>query len=259
MTCSLLPAEGCMKKIICVLLFFISVSAPLTAEETLVFNTTTSGFPPFFIKGENDESGIMYDVMSYICNKHGVKLETVGLPKKRIEMQLDAGKLGANASAIEWVKDPDKYIFSDVIINVRDVLFSLKTHPIKFENVRDLFGKTIGIHYGYRYPLFDQYFNDGRIKTVIESNEMMMLKSTIFRRIDAAVVNETTANWIVNNNGLLKKLFVISNNEVDSYEYRVMFSKKWQNFAGVFNQELALMKQNGELNKIFEKYGQLKN
>ena len=94
---------------------------------------------------------------------------------------------------------------------------------------------------------------------MIESNEMMMLKSTIFRRIDAAVVNETTANWIVNNNGLLKKLFVISNNEVDSYEYRVMFSKKWQNFAGVFNQELALMKQNGELNKIFEKYGQLKN
>lgn len=68
----------------------------------------------------------------------------------------------------------------------------------------------------------------------------MMLKSVLFRRADATVINELA----------LQNIFVASKTKVDSFDYRIMFTKKWQGFVDVFNRELALMKTNGELKKI---------
>ena len=198
----------------------------------------------------------MYDVMQYISQKHGVKIETVGLPKKRIIKQLDAGLLDANASAKEWIEGSNKYIYTDVVIKVRDVMFSLKKSPTHFNSAEDLIGKTISTHHGYRYPKLQQYFADGRIKSIAERNELMMLKAVLFGRVDATVINETTANWIIKNEPTLQNMFVASKLEVDSFDYRIMFTKKWQVFADTFNRELALMKKNGELKNIIDKYAQ---
>jgi len=230
--------------------------SPVFAAQPLLFNTTTTGFPPFFVKSQELESGIMYDVMQYISQKHGVKIETVGLPKKRIRKQLDAGLLDANASAKEWIKDSHQYIYTDVVIEVRDVMFSLKKNPINFNSADDLIGKTISTHHGYRYPKLQQYFTDGRIKTLPERNELMMLKAVLFQRADATVINETVANWIIKNEPTLQNIFVASKLEVDSFGYRIMFTKKWQDFTDTFNRELALMKRNGALKKIIDKYTQ---
>jgi polar amino acid transport system substrate-binding protein len=237
-------------------MFLITWISPVFAAQPLLFNTTTTGFPPFFVKSQELESGIMYDVMQYISQKHGVKIETVGLPKKRIRKQLDAGLLDANASAKEWTEDSHRYIYTDVVIEVRDVLFSLQENPINFNTAEDLIGKTISTHHGYHYPKLQPYFTDGRINTIAERNELTMLKSVLFRRADAAVINESVANWIIKNEPTLQNRFVASKLEVDSFDYRIMFTKKWQKFVDVFNRELALMKKNGELKKIFDKYAQ---
>jgi len=230
--------------------------SPMLTAQPLLFNTTPTGFPPFFVKSQDLESGIMYDVMQRISQRHAVKVETVGLPKKRIAKQFDAGLLDANASAKEWIKDSEKYIFTNVIIEVRDVIFSLKEYPVNFNSADDLIGKTVSTHLGYHYPGLQQYFADGRIKAEPERNELMMLKSVLFRRADATVINESVANWIIKNEPALQNMFVASQHKVDSFDYRIMFTKKWRGFVDVFNRELALMKKNGELKKIIEQYAQ---
>jgi len=226
-----------------------------SAAQVLVLNTTAAGYPPFFIN-KGKEKGIMYDVLAYVSEKHGYQLETVMLPKKRVVIEMDKGHVDVEAAAKEWVATAGNYLFSDVVIEVRDLLFSLKNEPVKFENVEDLIGKTIGIHHGYYYPLLDSYFGDGRIKTLADSSEFLMLKNAYFSRTDATVVNELVGKWIIKNHPELQNQFVVSDTAVDSFEYRMMFTKKWQGFLGVFNRELALMKKNGKLAQIFNQYSQ---
>ena len=48
--------------------------------------------------------------------------------------------------------------------------------------------------------------------------------------------------------------FYISDKAISSFDYRFMFTKKWQPFVKMFNLELAVMKENGELARIIENY-----
>jgi polar amino acid transport system substrate-binding protein len=80
-----------------------------------------------------------------------------------------------------------------------------------------------------------------------------MLNMVLKERTDAAVMNELVAKWIIRENKWQDK-FAISSKEVGGFDYRIMFNKKWKSFVQKFNQELTLMKQNGQLERIISKY-----
>ena len=243
-----------MKNHIWIWVSLLMVISPLQAKENLILNTTLGGYPPFFIHQGADNSGIIFDVMNYISQRHNLTLRTVELPKKRVTKHMDAGFTDVTATAKEWSKNPDKYIFSDPILEMKEVLFYTKKQSMNFGNTGDLIGKTLAIHLGYKYPMYTEQFNSGQIKTIVETSELKMLKSTLYKRAEAAVINETVANWIIKNEPSLQNIFSSKTQKVGSFDYRMMFTKKWVTFVGVFNQELALMKKNGELQKIFDKY-----
>jgi polar amino acid transport system substrate-binding protein len=199
------------------------------------------------------ESGIMVEVLQIIATKHGYILETKGVPTKRVEKLLKIGDLDATARAKEWVNNPENYEFTDVIVRARDVLFSLKKTPITFRSIEDLFDKDIGTHLGYKYPMLKTYFKDNRIRRNDTANGTAMLNMVLKERTDAAVMNELVAKWIIRQNKWQGK-FVVSKKEVGGFDYRIMFNKKWRSFVQKFNQELTLMKQNGELERIISKY-----
>jgi polar amino acid transport system substrate-binding protein len=226
----------------------------ILGSEIIVFNTTPKGYPPYMIKeAGKKESGIMVEVLQIIATKHGYILETKGIPTKRVEKLLKIGDLDATARAKEWVSNPENYEFTDVIVRARDVLFSLKKTPITFRSIEDLFDKDIGTHLGYKYPMLKTYFKDNRIRRNDTANGTAMLNMVLKERTDAAVMNELVAKWIISQNKWQEK-FIISTKEVGGFDYRIMFNKKWKSFVKKFNQELTLMRQNGELEKIISKY-----
>ena len=243
-----------MKRLVLFILCCCIGAVDIFGSEIIVFNTTPKGSPPYMIKeAGKKESGIMVEVLQIIATKHGYILETKGVPTKRVEKLLKIGDLDATARAKEWVSNPENYEFTDVIVRARDVLFSLKKTPITFRSIEDLFDKDIGTHLGYKYPMLKTYFKDNRIRRNDTANGTAMLNMVLKERTDAAVMNELVAKWIISKNKWQEK-FVISSKEVGGFDYRIMFNKKWRSFVQKFNEELTLMKQNGELEKIISKY-----
>jgi polar amino acid transport system substrate-binding protein len=225
------------------------------SPQTIVFNVTPKGFPPFMIKTPDGQyKGIMFDVTRIIAQKHGYSITTVGLPKKRELRQLDSGDLDATPMAKEWVKFPENYLFSDSVIKVRDVLFSLTDNPIEADDLDALSGKVIGAHLGYSYPKLNAYFESNKIIRSDASTETEMLGKLLFERTDAAVLNEMVGRWIVKSKSEWKGAFFISKHALNEVPFRVIFNKNWHQFLPVFNNELQTMKKSGELKAIILKY-----
>ena len=101
--------------------------------------------------------------------------------------------------------------------------------------------------------MLEPQFEAKAIKRVDVTSEPSMLAMLKLGRLDAVLINELSALWIIRNEGWADT-FVYARTEVQSYQYRMMFSKKWQAFVPVFNRELAAMKQDGSLERLLQKY-----
>ncbi|MCP4160535.1 MAG: amino acid ABC transporter substrate-binding protein [Deltaproteobacteria bacterium] len=197
--------------------------------------------------------GIMIETLQIIASKHGYTVKIDRIPRKRVVLRLNSGKLDATPLAKEWISNPENFEFTDSIIRVRDVLFSLQKLPLKFEKIEDLFGKEIGTHLGYKYPMLTTYFKNNRILRNDTISEKAMFEMLLRKRTDAAIINELVGKWHIRKN-LWKGKFVASKKDVGGFDYRIMFARKWRDFVHKFNKELSLMKQNGLLEKIISKY-----
>ncbi len=198
--------------------------------------------------------GIIYDVLNIIANKLGYQVVVVGIPKNREIIQLNSGELDANALAIEWVDSPEDYVFTDILVVARDVLFSAKNAPLKFNKLEDLYGKTLGTHLGYSYPFLQDSFDNERITSSQATSEQAMLGKVLAERTQGAVVNEFVGQWLIKNTLGWQEKFVISKKEIGSFDFRIQFSKKWQDFVTLFNRELKIMKKDGRLEEIIKLY-----
>ena len=245
-----------MKFLLTMLLLSCCISSSVFANnKVIIFNMKNYDHPPYMMHGAtNSPGGIMYDVLNIIATKHGYTIDLVGVPKTREDRMLKVGAMDAQAIAKEWVKSPDDYVFTDVIIDYRDVIFSNKEAGISHFDVDNFIGKIMITHLGYSYPLLSPYFNSGKITRMDTLNEESMLGMLAKKRANAAVVNELTGRWLIKQNQQWQDRFVISENDVDSVGYRIMFSKKWAFFIPIFNEELSRLKAQGRLAEIIAKY-----
>lgn len=225
------------------------------ADNKIVFNLSPTGYPPYMFKDANGQAkGVVYDILHRVATKYGYEVVVVGVPKKRVVLQLRSGELDATAVAKEWVKNPEDFEFSNVIVQARDVLFFLKERPIKFNSIEDLYGKNIAVHLGYSYPSLKEAFEENLILTSVLNTETAMLGKVFMERSHAAVVNELVGQWLIKNTPHWRGQFVVSKKEIGGFDYRIQFSKKWKDFVVKVNREIAKMKDNGSLKIIKSKY-----
>ena len=236
-------------------LWLFCTSTLKAQSRDIIFNISPSGYPPYMIKSNTGQThGIIYDVLNIIANKLGHKVVVVGIPKNREVIQLNSGELDANALAIEWVRNPEDYVFTDVIVVARDVLFSAKIDPLTFNRLEDLYGKTLGTHLGYSYPYLQDSFDNEQITASQATSEKAMLGKVLAERTQGAVVNEFVGQWLIKNTPRWQGKFVIAKKEIGGFDFRIQFSKKWQAFVVRFNHELKTMKKEGRLKAILQSY-----
>ena len=226
-------------------------------RKEIIIGFNNVSWPPYLIKENNGKiHGIMIDVMKEIAQKHGFSVKIAPLPEKRAIRGIAGGEIDAYSKAKEWVDDPNAYLWTDPVLDSTDVLIFPKDRPVKFATPEDLNGKKIGAILGYRYPLLEPYFADGRIKRDDVKKDSLMLRKLLKGRDDAAIINKLVAFWVIRQNPELKGQFAFSEKAVGKAGCRFMFSSKgdWQPFIQLFNRELADMKADGRLDAIVRKY-----
>lgn len=261
------PVVSTLQRLIqLVVMLLFALAAPLCAAEIsgdaalgrqILFSMSPEGYPPFLVRGQQGAAGgIMLDVLREISSRLGYKVALKFYPENRETYMLVSGKIDCRAKAREWVKDPDRFTWSDPIIDATDVLVFLRTRPMRFRMVDDLIGKKIIAHLGYTYPVLDPLFADKRIHRFDMYNETVMLDELLKAQHEAAVMNKQVALWLIKNNVRFQGRFQFSERIIDRVGYRIMFTSQrdWGPFAQRFNQELSRMRRDETLARIFSRY-----
>lgn len=227
-----------------------------SSEETRVFhfNVSPNGYPPYLIVNDQEPSGIMWDVVSTIAQRLDYRVVAEKIPRKRVDEMLMEGYIDGTPRAREWVEKPDRFLFTDPVVDIEEVFFMPRDSSFAYTSPADLRSKTIVTHLGYKYPALEPYFEDGSIRRFDVSRDRDMFTFVLHgERFDAAVADRLVGKWILRNEGL-QKHFRITEDGISHYGFRLMLRKDWQSFANQFNAELARMKKSGELDAILANY-----
>lgn len=245
----------------------VAISALLLAFSSLVFRTadaqeqkvfhfniSPNGYPPYLIVDQNAPSGIMWDVVSLITQRLGYTVVSEKIPRKRVDQMLLDGYIDATPRAREWTDHPEKFLFTDPIVNIEEVFFIPKHSKLSYDTPEDLYSKTVVTHLGYLYPQLETYFAEGKIRRFDVSRDRDMFTFVLHGdRFDAAIADRLVGRWILRNEGLQDE-FRSSGKGISEYGFRLMLRRDWQTFTDQFNEELARIKQNGELDAILANY-----
>ncbi|WP_426377116.1 substrate-binding periplasmic protein [Marinobacter sp. VGCF2001] len=213
-----------------------------------------NGYPPYLIVGKEGPAGIMWDVVNLIIPRLGYTVEAVKIPRKRIDQMLQEGYVDGTPRAIEWTREPENYVFTDSVVYVEEVFFFPKTSKLQFAHPADLYGKTVVTHLGYLYPRLEPYFKDERIKRFDVSRDRELFTFVLHGdQFHAALADRLLGHWILKNEGLTSE-FRSSVDGISKFGFRIMLREDWADFASAFNQELANVRENGELDAILERY-----
>jgi polar amino acid transport system substrate-binding protein len=235
--------------------FLVSLFSSSAFAQTLKFNISKTGYPPYTINNPNEAvSGIFMEVLQRIAGTQGHEIEVISLPRKRVTNMMLNEDVDLTLAAVEWIRNADDFVFTDGILNSRDVLFSLRKAPLLFDRVEDLYGSSLSTHLGYYYPFLDSAFDSGKIIRRDALSFESMLKLTFSKRTDAVVINRDVGLWMIKNNPEFQGKFLSSNKAINTFKLRLMFNKKWQPFVNTFNEQLALMRESGELREIVISY-----
>ncbi|SFR41854.1 amino acid ABC transporter substrate-binding protein, PAAT family [Marinobacter daqiaonensis] len=229
---------------------------PLDGKQHLLrLNVSTNGYPPYLIIEEDGSyGGIVYDVVSRIADRTGYTVEPHEVPRKRVDDLLLRGLIDATPRAREWTEEPGRFLFTDPIVPIREVFFSRADSDFRFGELDRLGGITLVTPLGYHYPQLEPLFENGTVERYEVRHDRDMFRYLLHGpNFDAAVADLTVGQWIIRQNNW-KGEFKHSDKAISQYGYRLMLRPEWQDFAEMFNDELADMKASGELDDILDQY-----
>ncbi len=245
------------------LLMFSSPQAPADTSvanhsdpERKVFrlNVSPNGYPPYLINEEGRTTGIMWDVVEAIAERIGYRVEAVKVPRKRVDQLLLEGMFDGTPRAKEWTDNPEDFIFTDPVVDIQEVIFFPKGSSEKFQVIEDLFSLTLVTHLGYRYPELEPHFDSGQIKRFdVPRDQDIFVYLLSGDEMDAAVADRLVGQWLLLEQGS-QAVFRVSSSTLSQSGFRLMLRPDCQSFAKAFNEELASMRAEGEIETILSKY-----
>jgi len=217
------------------------------------------GYPPYIViekleNGEERHSGILWDVLEDLGEEAGFRLEAHEIPRKRVDQMLRDGFIDVTPRAIEWTDEPDDFLFTDRVMKLRDVFFVRKDSDFVYRAPSDLDGKTIVTQLGYRYPPIEHKFEAGDTERFDVQKHQDLLGFLIHsNRFHAAITDVAVGQWVMKQRGWQDE-FKYVDNELASYDLRLMARDDWHEFVDAFNKHLEGLRRSGRLEEIRNRY-----
>lgn len=233
----------------------LMASTGCAAPRVLLFNVSPAGYPPYtIVHKDGSASGIMWDVLTHIASRHGIQVKAVRVPRKRVDTFILDGRLDATARAVEWTTHPERFLFTDPIINTEEVFFSLKTRPFQYAAPDSLRGQTVITHLGYEYPKIKPMFDSGAAKRFDVERDVDMFRFVLQgKSFHELIAERHVGEWIIRQHGW-KGRFTYAPTPLTRLGFPLMFNRRWKGFVSQFNRDLRQMKKDGELAAILARY-----
>lgn len=201
---------------------------------------------------EKTARGLNKDYVEALAHRMGMVAEIKVLPKYRIKEYAEHGKIDMNCYTNPKWAGPEigEVFWSKPLFVVRDLLIS-RSQPVT--RIQEVYGKTVGVVFSYKYPgEFDAAVDAGRIKKDESPNELSILTKLANKRIDYGIVPHMQLAFYLRENRHVKintKGFVLVENEI-----RCWVRKNGPVKLERLNRAIDEMKKSGELEAIFDRY-----
>ncbi|WP_374054256.1 transporter substrate-binding domain-containing protein [Rossellomorea sp. FM04394] len=255
-----------MKKLLSLLLLLI-VSTTLAAcgagEENaetasgdpkkLIMGTSADYKPFEYVDTANSDEFIGYDIdlAHLLADELGYEIEIKDMEFSGLISALKTGQVDFVLSAMTPTPERQKNVdFSDVYYTAKDMIISTKESGIQSE--KDLDGKTVGVQLGsIQQDAAEELSTSIQLKVETRDRIPELIQDLQNGRFDAIIIENTVANGYLDKNDELQGN-TMDVNEEDAGS-AVAFPKDSE-LTSEFNDALKKLEENGELDKLAEKW-----
>jgi len=225
-------------------------------QRRVVMFIPDTDWPPYVISDPtHPEGGVLQAVFRAVAEPMGYEVEVRRLPDRRGWLQLEQGEVDVHAKAMEWVRNPDDYLWTDPFLPSETVFLYREDSDIVSATPADLHGRAVAAIKGFIYPELEAHFGPGRIERVDVASPFTMLDLLALGRVDAALVNGAETRWLMRTDPRLDG-FRLDPCSCGHADYRFVFTRddKWKPFIEEFNRRLARMRKDGSLDALLDEY-----
>lgn len=227
----------------------MTLCGQLAQAAILKIGITSTYAPYHYINPSGRPSGIHFDIISEAFKEQKLDIKLIVVPRKRLEAAVLAGEIDAFLNALEWTDGIDRFVYSDPLSVIQDVVYWRVNKPVLYKKPSDLIGKTAIAIRGYHYPPLDRQFANGDTTRHDVKDELHALKMLDAERGDVALVVEEVGDWIIAREKFVNK-FEKSSVPLTTAQFRLILGRKWQQRLEGFNRNLTRMRESGKLESI---------
>ncbi|MBU1171501.1 MAG: transporter substrate-binding domain-containing protein [Proteobacteria bacterium] len=248
--------------ILCVMLYtMINFSVPCLADNTLIFGSV-SGSPPLSYEEDGVAKGFFLDVFRETAKRAGYDISFVCYPMKRLETNLQSGRIDGTVHITHTKKRDEFLIYSTApVLSGISLVFVKKGREFTFKTISDLYGKRIGVILGFKVmnEEFEKAVQQGKIITESVSTHDQNLKKLLAGRIDCLIGTENLTWYHANELDLAKHLVALAHPIADIFVYFAI-SKHTKNIPDPLavmrdmNAALESTKSDGTYETLLKKY-----
>ena len=233
---------------------------PLLASEPFTVFCNEKNVPVCYKDQTGKIVGIDVDIVRELSKRLGLSLDIQLVPWKRVLAGVEQGSADAGMPLF-ITKDRKKYsLYPKVPLHEAVmVAFAQVGSLITYNDLKDLYGKSIGIRRGYSIsPEFDQLTKEGKLKVTEVNDIQNMIKMISAGRFDLIVDKRSTIGFYLKQSGIKLKNI----GQVGKAQGAYLVVSKALTFTDPhalindIDKTLYEMKQEGVIEKITQRYTQ---
>ncbi len=244
--------------VILILFFYISINS-LNGE---IIKIGGYSFPPFVEKNEDEFVGVAIELIK-VLNEFQNKYEFIFVPTSPVRRYADFDNNFFDLMMFEdmawgW-SSRDDVVSSSVFLEGGEVYIT-RTHPTKDQGYfDDISSKSIsgilGYHYGFAGFSGDEKYLKENFNMELSSSHEGNIRKVLAGRTDISVVTLSYLNRYLNENPSKRAQLLISEKFDQRYHHTILIRKNGTISVSEINRLLTQMKEQGELDRLWKKYG----
>lgn len=226
------------------------------AQDKVIFALFTRGWAPFEFVADGNPYGAAVELHKALM-PDGVEAVVDMMPAPRSVLRIPGNPIYTRIECRKWVDDPSKYLWSDTVLTVNNVLYSPASKPVSYAGEESLYGLTIGCIKNYFYPEVQSLFDSGKATRYDVNGDILLLRMLKEGRVDAAVFDDVTAAWLIHQaSDLTLEDYHVAEKSLGRADLQFVFNKntEWQKRLPELNRKIQAKREDGTIDEIMSRY-----
>lgn len=245
-----------MKFISCAFYILLLLTIKHTLANEFTYYISDKSSVPLQMQNNNGkQTGIVTDVVNHL-NIQGISFKQEILPFKRmIKSMASSNEAWITYGSAAWPGPQSTSLSRTPIISVKHVL--LTKSAVHYNDIEDLFGKTIVVIRGFDYPGLEPYFKNGLILGFEVKTHKQAIEAVLKGRAFAFPEMAFRLNYHLNLSSINPQGVALHSfsDIIPDYAISLCFSESFPAAPRLkIENRLTEMQQSGELNTLLAKY-----